>query len=109
MPDRHESERELHEQALKEWLGTTKTDRERETAIVRRHVEISLNELINRAQVQLGEYEERADRGDTTSGLAGLKVQAEHHVEELVHRLESRLQQLDFVYFSFIASPQASI
>ena len=103
LPDRRESERELHEQALKEWLRTTKTDRERETAIVRRHVEISLNELINRAQVQLGEYEERADRGDTTSGLAGLKVQAEHHVEELVHRLESRLQQLDMERLCTIA------
>ena len=95
LPDRHESERELHEQALREWLQAAKTDRERETAVVRRHVEISLNELINRAQVQLGEYEERVNRGDATPGLAGLKAAAEQHVEELVVRLEERVQQLD--------------
>jgi len=95
LPDRRDSERELHDQALKEWLDTTKRERERETEIVRRHVEISLNELIKVAQVQLGEYEERVGRGDTTSGLAGLKAQAEQHVEELDHRLGARLKQLD--------------
>jgi len=34
-------------------------------------------------------------RGDTTSGLAGLKALAEQHVEELDHRLGTRLKQLD--------------
>jgi superfamily II DNA or RNA helicase len=103
LPDRHESERELHEQGLKGWLETTKADRERETAVVRRHVEISLNELIKGAQVQLGEYEERIGRGDTTSGLPGLKVLAEQHVEELDHRLETRLKQLDMERLCTIA------
>jgi superfamily II DNA or RNA helicase len=103
LPDRHESERELHEQALKEWMEATKVERERETAVVRRHVEISLNELIKGAQVQLGEYEERVGRGDTTSGIAGLKVLAEQHVEELDHRLETRLRQLDMERLCTIA------
>ena len=84
-------------------MGTTKAERERETAVVRRHVEISLNELIKGAQVQLGEYEERIGRGDTTSGLAGLKVLAEQHVEELDHRLETRLKQLDMERLCTIA------
>ena len=53
--------------------------------------------------MQLGEYEERVDRGDTTSGLEGLKLQAEQHVEELVHRLESRLRQLDMERLCTIA------
>jgi len=44
-------------------MHVTKTERERETAVVRRHVEISLNELIKGAQMQLGEYEERVGRG----------------------------------------------
>ena len=55
------------------------------------------------AQVQLGEYEERVGRGDTTSGLAGLKAQAEQHVEELDHRLETRLKQLDMERLCTIA------
>ncbi len=103
LPDRHESERELHDQALKGWLDATKADRARETAVVRRHVEISLNELIKGAQVKLGEYEERIGRGDTTSGIAGLKVLAEQHVEELDHRLETRLKQLDMERLCTIA------
>jgi hypothetical protein len=84
-------------------METTKAERERETAIVRRHVEISLNELINGAQVKLGEYEERVGRGDTTSGLPGLKALAEQHVEELEHRLETRLKQLDMERLCTIA------
>lgn len=103
LPDRHDSEQALHDQALKEWVGTTKAERERETAVVRRHVEISLNELIKGAQVQLGEYEERIGGGDTTSGLAGLKVLAEQHVEELDRRLETRLKQLDMERLCTIA------
>ncbi len=103
LPDRYASERELHEQALKGWLDTSKQDRDKETAIVRRHVEISLNELINRAQVQLADYEERIGRGDNSPGLAGNRAQSEQHYDELNRRLDDRLKQLDMERLCTIA------
>ncbi len=89
LPGRPESEHALHDNALREWLQVSQSDRERETKIIRNHVEISLNALINRAQVQLAEYDERISRGDQAQGLAGFRTNAELHYDELNRRLES--------------------
>jgi superfamily II DNA or RNA helicase len=101
LPDRRESERELHEQALKAWLDTSKQDRDRETAVVRRHVEISLNELIQRAQVKLAEFDELAAQKDAL--YAANRATAEQHYDELNRRLDERLQQLDMERLCTIA------
>ncbi|WP_437495048.1 protein NO VEIN domain-containing protein [Sorangium sp. So ce1014] len=103
IPDRAVVEAVLLTEALKPWIEATRGERERETNRVRAHVEISLNELINRAQVQLGDYQERLADGDGVSGLQGLIAQAEQHVEELNQRLESRLKQLDMERLCTIA------
>jgi len=94
-PNRAEAEAALFTQALQPWVEEVRKARERESDNVRDHVQISLNELINRAQVQLGDLQDRVDQGDSTSGLAGLMAQAESHVEELNQRLERRLAELD--------------
>ena len=62
---------------------------------VARHVEISLNALIDRAQIQYAEYESRRLEGKTVPGLEGLISQAEQHLDELNNRLDSRRKELD--------------
>jgi len=62
---------------------------------VGRHVEISLNALIDRQQNQLGEYLNRQIEGRTVPGLDGLIAQAEQHLDELNNRLEGRRRELE--------------
>jgi integrase/recombinase XerD len=57
--------------------------------IVRKHVELSLNALIDRAQLQLGDYQDRLGGSDNPAGMQGLIVQAEQHYDELTHRLDT--------------------
>jgi hypothetical protein len=95
IPDRTQVEAALLEQALAPWLAAQRVEREKQTAIVRKHVELSLNALIDRAQLQLGDYQDRLVGSDPTPGMQGLIAQAEQHYEELTLRLETRLKQLD--------------
>ncbi len=62
---------------------------------VARHVEISLNALIDRQQVQLAEFLNRQMEGQTVQGLDGLIAQAEQHLDELNSRLETRKRELE--------------
>ncbi|MBI4706265.1 MAG: DUF3883 domain-containing protein [Deltaproteobacteria bacterium] len=95
LPERAAVEQELYELGLQPWLEATRVERERETTTVRDHVKISLDELIRRAQVQLGDYADRLASGDTTPGLQGIIAQAEQHIEELNARLDRRMKELD--------------
>ena len=95
MPDRAQVEGALLEQALAPWLAVERVEREKQTRVVRTHVELSLNALIDRAQLQLGVYQDRLAGSDNPSGMQGLIVQAEQHYDELTHRLDTRLKQLD--------------
>ena len=52
-------------------------------------MEISLNALIDRQQVQLGEFLNRQIAGQTVAGLDGIIAQAEQHLDELNNRLRS--------------------
>ncbi len=102
LPDRNDVERALLDGALKAWLDTSKLERAKEMQVVREHVEISLNELINRAQVHAGELYERLE-GEAIPGIQGLIAQAEQHAEDLNVRLETRLAQLDMERLCTIA------
>lgn len=95
MTDRMKVERYLYTEALCPWLGENAVQRAEEIAKVTRHVEISLNALIDRAQVQYAEYEGRRLEGQNVPGLEGLISQAEQHLDELNNRLDSRRRELD--------------
>ena len=95
LPTRAATEAHMYEDALKPFLDEISAERTRENEIVRRHVQISLEELINRAQITYGELSDRLNGGDVTTGLPGLLAQAESHLEELNARLERRLRELD--------------
>ncbi|MCG8418455.1 MAG: SNF2-related protein [Proteobacteria bacterium] len=95
LPDRESVETYLFENGLKPFLAQETTQREKQNAIVRQHVEISLAELINRQNMTLAELVMKQEAGDPTPGLAGNIKLASDHLEELNARLERRRQELD--------------
>ena len=95
LPDRYKVEHFLFEQALSPWLAENAAQRASEIEKVARHVDISLNALIDRAQLQYAEYEGRRLEGQNVPGLEGLISQAEQHLDELNNRLDSRRRELD--------------
>src|SRR5208337_2921910 len=95
LPDRSAVERYLLERALQPFLGEVSEERERQNATIRRHVEISLNTLIDRQQRQLAELLNRQIEGQSIQGLDGLISYAESHLDRLNERLERRLKELE--------------
>lgn len=95
LPDRRAIEQFLYERALKPWVTRSSESRVHEVERIERHVEISLNALIDRQQVQLGEFLNRQIAGQTVAGLDGLIAQAEQHLDELNTRREVRQRELE--------------
>ena len=95
LPDRAAAEQFLIQTALNPMLAEVTTQRARETQTITRHLEISLNELINRQQVRLGELSEMQERGDTSQPLAANIKQTEDRIDELNARLEHRRAELE--------------
>ncbi|MBI4516329.1 MAG: DUF3883 domain-containing protein [Deltaproteobacteria bacterium] len=94
LPDRHATERALVEQALNPFLAEVAAERVRETETIAEHIEISLNELIHRQNLKLGELLEQQQGGDTSPLLAANLKQAEDRIDELNGRLERRHHEL---------------
>lgn len=92
--DRNASESFLLETRLQSWLKGTVDDRHKQLDMVTRHVDISLNALIDRQQRQLADYLNRQVAGQTVTGLDGLIAQAEQHLDDLNNRLDSRRREI---------------
>jgi len=95
VPHRQAVEQFLYQRTLQPWGVKAATDRIQEVERVANHVEISLNALIDRQQVQLGDLLNRQIEGQTVQGLDGLISQAEQHLDELNNRLERRRRELE--------------
>jgi hypothetical protein len=93
-PERSVIEQALVEKALSPFLDEVACERQRETQTVSQHVEISLNEMIHRANLKLAELVEQSENGDTTPLAQANKKQAEDRVDELNGRLERRREEL---------------
>jgi superfamily II DNA or RNA helicase len=93
--DRNAGESFLLESRLQSWLNDTAADRKKQLDMVARHVEISLNALIDRQQRQLADFLNRQIAGQTVTGLDGLIAQAEQHLDDLNNRLETRRREID--------------
>jgi hypothetical protein len=89
---REASEQYLVEEALDDFLDSVRKERNQEVETISRHVEVSLNTLIDRLQIQVGELMEQANRGD--EGAAGRLSQADYRLEDLNARLERRREEL---------------
>jgi len=95
IPDRSQVELFLYQKALEPWVQRESASREHEVARIARHVDISLNSLIDRQQNQLAEFLNRQIEGQTVPGLDGIISQAEQHLDELNNRLENRRRELE--------------
>lgn len=82
----------LIEKALNPLLQTVMTDRVRDTETIRRHLILSLDELINREQLKYADFHERVDR---ETNLRPAFKQSEQRLEDLNHRKDTRLAELD--------------
>lgn len=95
LPDRQEVERVLVDRALEPFLQEVSEQRTRENQVVRKHMEISLGELIHRQNLQLADLVSKQQAGDSTPGLSGNIALAEQHLDELNRRLDLRREQLE--------------
>ena len=94
IPDRAYIEQALVEKALNPFLEEIATQRAHEVEIIARHLEISLGELIHRANMSLAELANRRIDGENVPGLEGNIAQSEAHLDELNNRLEGRRAEL---------------
>jgi superfamily II DNA or RNA helicase len=83
----------LHAHALAPFLAETRRERLAEIDQVSAHVELSLTELLQRADEEIGRAQEASERGD--QGAEGRFAQAETRHAELLARRERRRADLE--------------
>jgi hypothetical protein len=81
LPDRARVEQALVEKALNPFLEEIATQRAREVETIARHLEISLGELIHRANMSLAELANRRIEGENVPGLDSIKDSIARGVE----------------------------
>ena len=94
LPTKNDLEAHLVTRSLQPFLEDVQRERERETGIVEKHVETSLNTLLRRENLVLAELVTRKESGSGEAGLDGRIKQAENRIEELSQRLEKRRREL---------------
>jgi superfamily II DNA or RNA helicase len=82
----------LQEQALVPFLEETRKDRLAEVERISAHIELSLTELLQRADEEIGKAQEAVERGE--QGAEGRLAQAEARHAELLQRRERRRKEL---------------
>jgi superfamily II DNA or RNA helicase len=95
LPNKGDLENHLVSETLLPFLRDVQKDRERETRVVEKHVETSLNALLTRENLTLAELVTQKESGLTESGIDGRIKQAENRIEELLQRLGKRRKELE--------------
>lgn len=95
LPSKNDLEEQLIRQSLMPFLNEVRKDREKETRVVERHVETSLNTLLHRENMTLAELQTQKESGSTEAGLEGRIKQVENRIDELCLRLEKRRAELE--------------
>ncbi len=83
----------LHEKALRAFLEETREERVAEVKRIAEHVELSLTELLQRADEEIGRANDEKERGVT--GAEGRLAQAEERHATLLARRERRRKELE--------------
>lgn len=94
LPSREQVEQALIEQELNSFLTEIQTQRQKEVKIISNHIEISLNEIIDKLQVQYADLFQLKESGSKEQGLEGRIKQLEDRQFELNGRLEQRRKEL---------------
>lgn len=94
LPSKDQLQSILLEKSLNPFLEEVRKERIRETQVVERHVETSLNTILNRENCTLAELVTLRESGSQESGLEGRIKQAENRIEEIHHRLDLRRSEL---------------
>jgi superfamily II DNA or RNA helicase len=94
MPGR-DAETVLYEHALQPLLDEQRSEREKEVNTITQHMEISLNTIIDRAQLQLLDLVQQKESGSHEAGLDGRIRMLDDRVDELNSRLEARESALE--------------
>ena len=94
-PERDHAETLLYRQALTPILEEERVQREKEVKTISQHMEISLNAIIDRAQIQMGELLNQKESGSQEAGLDGRIKMMEDRLDELTNRLEQRRSELE--------------
>ena len=96
--DRNATERFLLEKALTPFLAETADQRTKDTETIARHVEISLNAIIDKVQCQYAELAQVKDEGGRNTGeltgIEGRLKQFEDRLDDLNGRLDQRRAEL---------------
>lgn len=95
LPDKISLEQFLIDNPLKHLLEEISNERAKEILIIKKHVVISLNELINRESIKFAEVHEKICKGDNSTGTKQSLNYSEEKLEVLNHRLEKRLNELE--------------
>jgi superfamily II DNA or RNA helicase len=96
LPTADQREHALVDASLNAFLAEVAAERCRDTETIRRHIEISLNELIHRQNLTYASLVEQQGKLTTTPPwLAGSLKQCEDRLEELNSRRERRLADLE--------------
>ena len=94
LPDLQASEQFLVENDLTAMLNEETAKRKHETDTIAQHIEISLNAIIDRVQIQYDDLFEAKESGGGEPGIEGRLKQLEDRLDELNDRLERRRAQL---------------
>lgn len=83
----------LHQTVLQPFLEEVRNDRVAELERVAEHIQLSLTELLQKADESIGRFADAVDRGE--EGAKGLLAAAEARHSELLHRREIRKQEIE--------------
>jgi hypothetical protein len=94
MPSREQVETTLYKEALVPMLENEQKQREKDVKTILDHIEISLNTIIDRIQLQFAELQTQKESGSREPGLDGRIKMLEDRLDELNNRLEQRKADL---------------
>jgi hypothetical protein len=94
MPGREQIETTIYEEALVPMLENEQKQREKDVKTISDHMEISLNTIIDRIQLQFAELQTQKESGSREPGLDGRIKMLEDRLDELNNRLEQRKADL---------------
>jgi len=95
MPGREQVETALYKEALIPMLEQEQKQRGKDVKTISNHMEISLNTIIDRIQLQFAELQTQKESGSREPGLDGRIKMLEDRLDELNTRLEQRRTELE--------------